>query len=195
MAQFTQSLRDALRRLREDIQSALHRFSRRRSRGSDEFTRLPDRMNGPVEHLRANVHEAVNRWLPAWRRPRSDLQNGDGWIESMFEDGGPAIDVEETDDEIIVEAEMPGLDKDDFKVEIYDDRLILRGQKKFENEERGSGYYYAERRFGAFTRVIPLPSEVDARKASAKYKNGLLRVVLPKVRDENARRIEVHTTQ
>ena len=78
-----------------------------------------------------------HRWLPAWRRPRYDLQSGDGWIESMFEDCGPAIDVEETDDEVIVEAEMPGLDKDDFKIEIADDRLILRGQKKkFENEER-----------------------------------------------------------
>ena len=112
----------------------------------------------------------------------------------MLEQGGPPIDVEEKDDEIIIQAEIPGLDKDDFKVEIADDRLILRGQKKLENEERGRGYYYAEHRFGAFTRVIPLPSEVDVKKVSAKYKNGLLRVVLPKARNENARRIEVRAT-
>ena len=113
----------------------------------------------------------------------------------MLEQGGPPIDVEEKDDEIIIQAEIPGLDKDDFKVEIADDRLILRGQKKLENEERGRGYYYAERRFGAFTRMITLPSEVDVKKVSAKYKNGLLRVVLQKTRNENARRIEVRPTQ
>ena len=152
-------------------------------------------MNGPVEHLRGNVHEAVNRWLPGSHRPTWDLQNGDGWIESMLEDDGPPIDIEDTDDQIIVQAEIPGLDKDDFKVEIDEDRLILRGQKKMENEERGRGYYYAERRFGAFTRMIPLPSAVDVKKATAKYKNGLLRVVLPKAKNEDTRRIEVHATQ
>jgi HSP20 family protein len=152
-------------------------------------------MNGPVEHLRSNVHEAVNRWLPGWQRSTWDLQNGDGWIESMLEEGGPPIDVEETDDQIIVQAEIPGLDKDDFRVEIADDRLILHGQKKIENEESGRGYYYAERRFGAFTRMIPLPSVVDVKKATARYKNGLLRVVLPKAKNEDARRIEVHATQ
>jgi HSP20 family protein len=58
-----------------------------------------------------------------------------------------------------------------------------------------AGYYYAERRIGAFTRVIPLQSEVDVKKASAKYKNGLLRVVLPKASHANARRIEVASAQ
>jgi HSP20 family protein len=188
-----ESFRDALRRLREDSQRALDRLPRRRASSPD--ARLPARWNGPIEHLRTNIHEAVNRWLPGWRGRRSNPQNGDGWIQSMLEQGGPPIDVEEKDDEIIIRAEIPGLDKDDFKVEVADDRLILRGQKKLESEERGRGYYYAAHRFGAFTRVIPLPSEVDVKKVSAKYKNGLLRVVLPKTRNENARRIEVRATQ
>ena len=81
-----------------------------------------------------------------------------------------------------------------FNVEIANDRLILRGQKKLEKQERGRDYYHAERRFGAFTRVIPLPSEVDVKKSSAKYKNGLLRVVLPKANHANGTQIEVRAT-
>ena len=106
----------------------------------------------------------------------------------------PPIDVQEKDNEIVVLAEIPGLDKKDFNFEISGDRLILRGQKKLENQERGRDYYYAERRFGAFTRVIPLPSEVDVKKSSAKYKNGLLRVVLSKADHANGKRIEVRAT-
>ena len=193
-----ESLRDSVRRLREDIRRALERLSHRRTRNGSAA--LPARLEedvdnqGAIDHLHANIHEAVNRWLPLWGRRTSDPQGGEAWLASIFDGDVPPIDVEEKDNEIVVMAELPGLDKKDFNVEISDDRLILRGQKKLENEERGRDYYFAERRFGAFTRVIPLPSEVDVKKASAKYKNGLLRVVLPKANDANAKRIEVRAT-
>jgi HSP20 family molecular chaperone IbpA len=184
--------------LREDIRRALERLAHRRTRNGSAA--LPARLEedvdnqGAIDHLHANIHEAVNRWLPLWGRRTSDPQGGEAWLASIFDGDVPPIDVEEKDNEIVVMAEIPGLDKKDFNVEISGDRLILRGQKKLENEERGRDYYFAERRFGAFTRVIPLPSEVDVKKASAKYKNGLLRVVLPKANDANAKRIEVRAT-
>jgi HSP20 family protein len=103
----------------------------------------------------------------------------------------PSIDLKETDDEIEVLAELPGLEAKDFAIETDGRRLILRGQKKEETEERGRRYYYAERRFGAFTRVIDLPCQVDASKASATYRNGVLRIVLPKAPGAKERRLRV----
>jgi HSP20 family protein len=82
--------------------------------------------------------------------------------------GGPVVDLEETDDNIIVTAELPGLDKDDFTVEISGERLSIRGEKKQETEEQGREYYYAERRYGAFARVVALPCEIDADKVEAR---------------------------
>jgi HSP20 family protein len=70
----------------------------------------------------------------------------------------------------------------------------LRGQKKVENEKQSRDHYFAERRFGAFTRIIPLRSQVDVRRATAEYKNGLLRIVLPKADDAKARSARVQVT-
>jgi HSP20 family protein len=75
-----------------------------------------------------------------------------------------------------------------------DNRLILRGQKDLENEERGSNYYRLERGVTEFTRVIPLPPGIDADNARAKFKNGLLRIALPKSEDARAKRIEVQAS-
>jgi HSP20 family protein len=86
---------------------------------------------------------------------------------------------------------MPGLSPEDFAVEVLSDRAILRGQKKLEVEERRQGFFVAERQFGAFVRVIPLPSTVDVQKAKASYRNGLLRVQLPKTADSKAKQVKV----
>ncbi|HEU4344009.1 MAG TPA: Hsp20/alpha crystallin family protein [Candidatus Binatia bacterium] len=74
-------------------------------------------------------------------------------------------------------------------VEVTENRLVLRGEKRQESEQRRPGYYYAERSCGALSRAIALPSEVDPRKVKAKYKNGLLRITLPKT--AKAKRITV----
>jgi HSP20 family protein len=101
--------------------------------------------------------------------------------------------LEETTDEVVIVAEMPGFDEKDFSVEVSNDRLILRGMKQQKTEERGRNYYYAEQSFGGFTRMLPLPCEVDVKRANARYKNGLLRVVLPKAEHAKAKRIEIRS--
>jgi HSP20 family protein len=141
-----------------------------------------------IGRLRAGVHDAINRWLQRLRRRRLNSQNGRGQFPDFLLDTNPSIDLEETDDDIVVLAELPGLDARDFAIETDGRRLILRGQKKEESEERGRRYYYAERRFGAFSRAILLPCEVDANRASATYRNGLLRIVLPKAPEAKGRR-------
>ncbi len=118
------------------------------------------------------------------------MQDGSGQL-SLFLATSPSIDLQETDDEIVALAELPGLDPKDFEIETDGRRLILRGQKQEESEKRGRHHYYAERRFGAFTRTVLLPCQVDASKASATYRNGLLRIVLPKTPEAKERRLRV----
>jgi HSP20 family protein len=183
--------KEPLRRLRQDIDHALARWSHRRAQQDREGgENLPVPVKEKLMDLGANLQRVVSRLIP--RRSASLSENdGDLWLPSFFEAGGPALAMEETDDEIVVTAEMPGLDKNDFTVEISGDRLILRGEKQRSTEECDTGYYYSERTFGAFLRVVPLPCEVDTNHVKATYKNGLLKLVMPKSTSERAHRIEV----
>lgn len=94
----------------------------------------------------------------------------------------PAVDVKETDKEIQIQAELPGLDEKDVEVTVNKDFVSIRGEKKAEKEDKDEkkGYYRVERSYGSFSRTIPLPAEVDEDKAEAKYKKGVLKITLPK---------------
>jgi HSP20 family protein len=94
----------------------------------------------------------------------------------------PSIDVVDTDKEIRVSAELPGLDEKDIDVSMTRESLTIKGEKKEEREERGKDYYRSERSYGSFTRTIPLPLEVDADKVTAAFKKGVLTVTLPKTK-------------
>jgi HSP20 family protein len=177
---------------REDLPITFGRSLRRSAAGTGG-EKTDSSRRSVIGELRANLHDAVNRWLHGLKR-RSLTKTEHQQPPFFFGNGDPSIDVQETEDEIVVRAEMPGMEPGDFKVEATDDRLILRGQKKVENEEQGRDHYFAERRFGAFTRIIPLPSQVDVRRATATYKNGLLRIVLPKADDAKARSARVQVT-
>ncbi len=105
----------------------------------------------------------------------------------------PRIDFSETDKEYLIKAELPGLDEKDVEVLLEDDAITIRGEKKEDREERGKDYYYRERRFGSFSRVLPLPDNIDRDKIEAKFKNGLLTLKLPKTKEasRNVKKIEV----
>lgn len=92
----------------------------------------------------------------------------------------PRIDVRETDDAVIVSAELPGLEEKDVEVTLSDDVLTIRGEKKSEREEKDGGYSYSERSFGTFERRIPIDASVMEDKVAATFKNGVLTVSLPK---------------
>jgi HSP20 family protein len=92
----------------------------------------------------------------------------------------PSVDVKESDKDISVTAELPGLDDKDIDVSLSRDSLTIKGEKKEEKEEKGKDYYRMERSFGSFTRTIPLPAEIDVDKVKAEFKKGLLTVTLPK---------------
>jgi HSP20 family protein len=92
----------------------------------------------------------------------------------------PKIDVSETDNEIQVTAEMPGIDQNDVEVLLEDDRLIIRGEKKEEREDKDRNYHLRERVQGAFSRTLPLPFAPDPNQVKAEFKNGVMTITIPK---------------
>jgi len=121
-------------------------------------------------------------FLPA-ERP-----DGPGWAPGAFV---PRVDVAETDTEVKVTAELPGMDENDITVELQDGVLTLRGEKKSEQEEKGKNWFRREQSWGAFHRAIELPAGVEDDQAKAQFKKGVLTFTAPKRPEEQARRQRV----
>jgi len=92
----------------------------------------------------------------------------------------PKVDVVENEKEIRIHAELPGMDEKDIDVSLSQNSLTIRGEKREEKEDKGKEYYHMERSYGSFTRVIPLPLEVDESHIKANFKKGVLSITLPK---------------
>jgi HSP20 family protein len=92
----------------------------------------------------------------------------------------PPLDVEETDKELHIRAEIPGVKAEELELSIRGDSLLISGEKKESQERQEGGYHYQERRFGSFRREVPLPSAVDPNDVKAEYKDGILTVTLQK---------------
>lgn len=120
--------------------------------------------------------DAVNRMLS---EPRSQRP----WT--------PAVDILETENELVVKADLPNVDMKDIHVEIENGTLTLKGERKFEKEEKETGYHRIERSYGSFARYFSLPDTVEADKVKAEYKNGVLTVTLPKKEIAKPRSIKV----
>ena len=105
----------------------------------------------------------------------------------------PKVDVSETENEIRIAAEMPGTDENNVEVLLDDDRLIIRGEKKEEREDKDRNYHVRERVEGIFSRTLPLPFSPDPSQVKADFKNGVLTITLPKPKEvrEKQHRIEV----
>ncbi len=119
-------------------------------------------------------------------------------LSRSFDDEGlmrgawtPAVDIYENKDQIVLEAELPGMNRADFELTVENNVLTLRGERRFEKKDDTDSYHRVERAYGAFTRAFTLPQSVSAENAVAEYKNGVLRVVLQKREEVKARRIEI----
>lgn len=106
----------------------------------------------------------------------------------------PSVDIYENKDQIVLEAELPGMNQEDFDLSIENNVITLRGERKFDKTEETDNYHRVERSYGAFTRSFTLPQTVSPEGATAEYNNGVLRVTLPKREDTKARRIQVSGT-
>jgi HSP20 family protein len=110
---------------------------------------------------------------------------------SLMAAWAPAVDVQETDGEYLIKADLPEVKKEDVRVELQDGMLCLRGERKQEKEEKGKRFHRIERAYGQFERRLALPSEVDPQKVAAEFKDGVLRVHLPKSASAKPKAIEV----
>ena len=132
---------------------------------------LAQRSADPLSDLRSQINRVFDDfWGESWLAPSREMAAG----------FSPRVDVTETDKEVKVSAEIPGVEPKDIDVSVEDGMLTIRGEKKYEREEKEKEQYRMERSYGSFERAIALPAEVDKAKAKAEFKQGVLRLTLPK---------------
>jgi HSP20 family protein len=107
----------------------------------------------------------------------------------------PAVDIFEQDGNIVLKAELPGIDPKDVDVRVENNVLTLRGERKLDSEVKKEGYHRVERAYGTFGRSFTLPTVVDTEKIKAEYKDGVLRVALPKREEAKAKQISINVTR
>jgi HSP20 family protein len=132
----------------------------------------------PFSALQHEMNRIFDDFFRDWDEPPF------GASASRFGIFQPSIDVKESDTEIVVYAELPGLEEKDIEVLLTDDALTVKGEKK---EEKGKTYYHMERSYGSFHRVIPLPGGIDQKNVQAQFKNGVLSITLQKADQAKAR--------
>ena len=103
----------------------------------------------------------------------------------------PSVDLYEEKDKVVIKAELPGIKKEDITLTLTEDTLTLRAERKQERDEKNEWYYVREGSYGTFHRVLALPVDVKAEKATADYKDGVLSIHLPKTEETKARKIKI----
>jgi HSP20 family protein len=152
---------------------------------------------GKVEPSRAiSPFVEMERWFDeAFRRPFSLFHPL--WQprlrSSAMEEFSPSVDIFEEGDEVVVKAETPGMKKEDLDVKIEEDAITITGEKKTEEKVEKKDYYRLERSYGSFCRSFRLPADVQADKAKATFKDGVLEVRVPKTEEakKKAKRVEI----
>ncbi len=141
---------------------------------------------------------AIVRWDPA--RELDALQSEFNRLFDTFSGARPearsrrwvpAMDLAETDDHLVLRADLPGLRREDFEIELKDNVLTVSGERRIDNEEKGDGYYRVERAMGSFSRSLTLPEGIDPGVINADFDNGVLEVRIPKPEERKPHRIEI----
>jgi HSP20 family protein len=137
---------------------------------------------------------AIIRWDPF--RDMTQVQNQVNRLVNQVWGGGqeswlPAVDVFDTKDAVVLKAELAGMDPDEIQIEVEDNVLTIKGERKFEETVDEERYYRVERRFGSFQRNLALPQGVKPEDIQAGYEDGILTVSVPKAEEEKPQRIEV----
>jgi HSP20 family protein len=137
---------------------------------------------------------AIIRWDPF--REMTQVQNQVNRLMDQVWSGRqeswlPAVDVFDTQEAVVLKAELAGMDPDDIQIEVEDNVLTIKGERKFEEQVDDERYYRVERRFGSFQRSLALPQGVKADEIAAAYEDGILTLTVPKAEEQKPKRIEV----
>jgi HSP20 family protein len=161
-----------------------------RSRSGREMSRWDTGSFGPFAWMRQMQDQLDRAFTGLWGGT-----SGSGWTSrsSFPSDWSPAIDVFQRGNDLVVRADMPGLSKDDVTVDIADDQLTIRGERRYDHEEERDGVFRSERSYGSFCRVVPLPQGAIADSAKATFNNGVLEIVVqaPSSDVRRGRRLEI----
>ncbi len=139
----------------------------------------------PFYSLQREMNSLFDNFFRGFEMAPRGLAAGDAGFFS------PSIDVKENEKEFIIKAELPGVDEKDIDVTVTGDSVTIKGEKKEEKEDKDKNYYYMERSYGSFCRVIPLEAEIESGKAEAKFKNGILDIKIPKKQSTKAKGTKV----
>jgi len=157
----------------------------------DGLTDVWDNVIDGWQRLYRRASSAISRFTPG-ANAREALEEAGSEIGMHNAGWGVlAAEVFDNSDQILVRLETPGLEKSDFDVEVLGNYLVVRGEKHHQRERSAGRYFVTECAYGSFERAIPLPDEVDSSKARARYKNGVLRIELPKAGSAHRRSITV----
>jgi HSP20 family protein len=162
-----------------------------------------------IHYPKEEIMSALTRWEPLMRwSPFKELEemekrlstilgrppmggNGEGKEAIAVSQWSPLVDITEDEKEYVVKAEIPEMKKEDIKINVHDDVLTVSGERKYEKEEKGKKYHRVERSYGSFMRSFALPEDADGSKVTAEYKDGMLKLHLPKSEQGKKKAIEV----
>lgn len=142
------------------------------------------RYREPFQELE-RMRRDMDRLWDSFFDDRPMVRRGD-WSEWL-----PSLDLSETKNEFVVKAEVPGMTPKDIDISLAQGVLTIRGEKKQEKEEKEENYHFVERSYGSFSRSIRVPGEVQSDKIKAAYKDGILRVTLPKTEDTKKKEVKI----
>ena len=141
-------------------------------------------MKWPYLPMLGSFRDEINKLFNSFSK--RSIAAGMGWE--------PPLDISETDENILVKAEVPGIEPKDIDISVRGDTLTIKGEKKSEKEEKGKNYHYMERSYGAFSRSVTLPVPVKFEQVKAEYKKGILEITLPKSEKSKIKKIPVKTS-
>jgi HSP20 family protein len=140
------------------------------------------RRSASADPFRA-MDEMMNRFFEDWTTAPRGIGTVRGWA--------PAIDMADRENEILLRADLPGLEQKDINVNLENGVLTIRGERKEEREAREEDYFCCERWSGSFSRSVTLPQGIDADKVQARFKNGVLEIKIPKTKQAVGKKIEI----
>src|SRR5262245_38881056 len=136
--------------------------------------------------------DPFNEFMNIFNTSLPRIFNGHEVVNNRWQ---PGVDIREDRNAIVLEADLPGVKSEDFKLSIENNRLTLSGERKFEKESKGENFHRVERSYGNFTRTFTLPSTVNVEEAKAEFSGGVLRVTLPKREEAKSREIKIEVTE
>jgi HSP20 family protein len=139
----------------------------------------------PFREMRSLQDEVNRLFTSSFSRGDNDLMRG-AW--------SPSVDIFENQNEIVLEAELPGMKPEDVNISIENNVLTIHGERKFEKKDENDNFHRVERSYGSFTRSFTLPPTVKSENANAEFENGVLRLTLAKREEAKPRRIEIKAT-